>query len=257
MSFSVRLTGILNVYVLAPSESPAPFGSTVAPQINAHYHQHIFSFRIDPMIDGLKNTVLEADIVPLSSPTGSTDNWAGNGFTVDERVIKTAEEGGRVYDHEKDRRWTIVNREKKHYASNKPSGYGLTVRGACTQLLAKADSWVGKRAMFATKSLWVTRDDENEPRMWPAGKYVPQTRTHPVDSVANWCKGDDSLEDQDLVLFLTMGINHIPHPEQWPVWVSVYGVHFTVCSYTPTQYARRKVRGHAQADQFLRAESRS
>lgn len=71
--------------------------------------------------------------------------------------------------------------------------------------------------MFATKSLWVVRDDENNPRMWPAGKYVPQTRSDPEDSVATWCSEDESLEDQDIVLFLTMGITHIPHPEQWPV----------------------------------------
>ncbi|KAG8808473.1 hypothetical protein FRC17_003935 [Serendipita sp. 399] len=83
--------------------------------------------------------------------------------------------------------------------------------------MAKPDSWVARRAKFATKSLWVVKDDDANPRMWPAGKYVPQTRDHPEDSVGNWCSGDESLEDQDLVLFLTMGINHIPHPEQWPV----------------------------------------
>lgn len=217
MSFAVRLTGILNVYTLAPGESSAPFGNTVAPQINAQYHQHIFSFRIDPCIDGLSNTVIESDIVPLKSPTGSVDNWAGNGFTVEERTIKSAEEGGRCYDFSKDRRWTIVNRAKTHYASGKPVGYGLMVRGACTELLAKPDSWVGRRAIFATKSLWVVRDNNEEPRMWPAGKYVAQTRENPADSVGNWCSGNDGLEDQDIVLFLTMGINHLPHPEQWPV----------------------------------------
>ncbi|PVF93842.1 amine oxidase catalytic domain-containing protein [Serendipita vermifera] len=172
ISFAIRLTGILNVYVLAPGESSAPFGTTVAPQINAHYHQHIFSLRIDPCIDGPTNTVLETDIVPLASPTGSADNWVGNRFVTEERAIKVASEGGRTYDFVKDRRWTIVNPKKRHYASGKPVGYGLMVRGACTELLAKPDYWVGKRAKFATKSLWVVRDDEENPRLWPAGKYA-------------------------------------------------------------------------------------
>jgi len=222
ISFSARLTGMLNVYVLAPGESSAPFGSTVAPQINAHYHQHLFSFRIDPCVDGLRNTVIESDVVPLVAPTGSAENYAGNGFVVEEHVISTAKEGGRSYDFAKDRRWTIVNREKLHYASGKPVGYGLIVGGASKELLAKEDSWIANRAWFSTKSLWVVRDEEDKPRMWPAGKYVPQTRSNPKDSVAFWCKGEESLEDQDLVLFLTMGINHIPHPEQWPVYVHSY-----------------------------------
>jgi primary-amine oxidase len=53
IGYSIRLTGVLNTYILAPSESSAPFGTTVAPQITAHYHQHIFSLRLDPMIDGV------------------------------------------------------------------------------------------------------------------------------------------------------------------------------------------------------------
>lgn len=53
IGYSVRLTGVLNTYILAPGESSAPFGTTVAPHITAHYHQHIFSLRLDPMIDGV------------------------------------------------------------------------------------------------------------------------------------------------------------------------------------------------------------
>ncbi len=47
IEFEIRLTGILQVYVSNPSE-PSPFGTLVAPQVNAHYHQHLFSLRVDP-----------------------------------------------------------------------------------------------------------------------------------------------------------------------------------------------------------------
>jgi primary-amine oxidase len=167
------LTGILNVYTAAQGEK-TPYGTLVAPQVQAHYHQHIFSLRLDPMVDGLHNSVIESDLVSLDSPTGSEDNFAGNGFVQDIKTLGHASEGAREYDAVRDRKWTIVNPGRKHYASGLPVGYSIALRGAATQLLAKPDSWVARRAVFATKALWVVREDEGN-RMFPAGKYVPQT----------------------------------------------------------------------------------
>lgn len=110
-------------------------------------------------------------------------------------------------------RWTIVNKQKCHYASGKPVGYTLAVRGACVELLAKSDSWAAKRAAFTTKALWVARDVDDDKRVWPAGRYVPQTQENPEDSVLSWCQGDESVDGEDIVVFLTTGINHIPRPE--------------------------------------------
>ncbi|KAG6873185.1 hypothetical protein C0995_001795 [Termitomyces sp. Mi166 len=50
IEFEIRLTGILNVYI-ADKDKPSPYGTFVAPGINTQKHQHLFSVRIDPMID--------------------------------------------------------------------------------------------------------------------------------------------------------------------------------------------------------------
>jgi primary-amine oxidase len=42
IEMEIRLTGILQVYVAADEEK-SPYGTVVAPNINAHYHQHIVS----------------------------------------------------------------------------------------------------------------------------------------------------------------------------------------------------------------------
>lgn len=86
--------------------------------------------------------------------------------------------------------------------------------------MAHTDSWVARRASFAHKTLWVVRDKEgvDGSRMWPSGKYVPQTREEPEDSVGRWVKdGNGSIENEDIVLYLTVGTTHIPRPEDWPV----------------------------------------
>jgi primary-amine oxidase len=208
IELEIRLSGILQVYLTGPNE-PNPHGIVVAPGVNAHVHQHIFSIRVDPMLDGIRNSVIESDIVSLSAPTGSKENFAGNAFHVKERVLKDqAKDGARDFDWAAERRWKVANLNRRHDVSGNPSSYQIMMKGGLLPLLSKCDSWIARRASFAHKALWVVRDDEGPKggRMWPSGKYVPQTREEPEDSVGRWVKeGQGSIDNEDIVLYLTVG----------------------------------------------------
>ena len=158
------------------------------------------------MVDGLANSVLETDVVPSPAPVGSSENFAGNAFTTKKQVLEV--EGSRDYDWAADRRWTIINTNNTHYASGEHTGYGIHLKGGAIPLLAKEGSWVAQRAKFASKPLWVVKDNETEKgteRMWPAGKYVPQSRGEVNDSIGKWVEGKASVEKEDILLFLTVG----------------------------------------------------
>ena len=73
--------------------------------------------------------------------------------------------------------------------------------------MMRPDSWAAIRAAFASEATWVVRDVEGEKggRMWPAGKYVPQTRKEPADAVRQWVKEGGSIDNEDIVLFITLG----------------------------------------------------
>ncbi|KAF8131567.1 copper amine oxidase [Boletus edulis] len=220
IELEIRLSGVLQVYAAGPNE-PNPHGTVVAPGVNAHVHQHIFSIRVDPMLDGIHNSVVESDIVSLSAPTGSKENFAGNGFCVKERILTDqVKDGARDFDWAAERRWKIANLNRTHEFSGKPSSYQIMMKGGLLPLLSKGDSWIARRASFAHKALWVVRDEEGPKggRMWPSGKYVPQTREEPEDSVGRWVKeGHGNIDNEDIVLYLTVGTTHIPRPEDWPV----------------------------------------
>lgn len=171
----------------------------------------MFSVRVDPMIDGLNNSVVESDIIPLpDAPTGSAQNYAGNAFISQDTILKT--ESARSYDYQKERRWKIINPSRKHYSSGKAVGYQLGMKGGATPMVTRPDGWAARRAAFLTDAVWVCRDEEGDKggRMWPSGKYVPQTRDEPEDSVGKWVKGKGNVDNEDIVLFLTVGkINFI------------------------------------------------
>lgn len=164
------------------------------------------------MIDGLTNSVVETDVIPVEADTGSDENYAGNAFVAESTTLKTAT--GRDYSYERDRRWCIVNpKSEPHYSTGVAPGYGIVVRGAAQKLLAKENSWIQRRAAFTTKTLWVVQDKEGTDgsRMWPAGKYVPQTHSEPEESVGQWARENASVENEDILLYLTLGESHPFH----------------------------------------------
>ena len=175
------------------------------------------------MVDGLANSVVETDVLPAAANYGSPENYAGNAFQIRDRVLRLASEGAREWDASTDRRWRIVNAGKTHYASGQHTGYAIGVKGGATPLLPRPEGWVGRRATFAHNTLWVVREKEDAReggRIWPSGKFV-QAREEPADSLARWLRddGDAKIDNEDVLVYVTVGTTHIPRPEDWPVYV--------------------------------------
>ena len=66
----------MNTTATPPGETPR-YGTLVAPQLNAPYHQHFFCTRLDRCVDGPDNTVQEVNT--RSVPAGA-DNPHLNAF---------------------------------------------------------------------------------------------------------------------------------------------------------------------------------
>lgn len=215
IDLEISLTGILNLYTLAEGESTGGFGTEVAPRINAHYHQHLFSVRVDPHVDGPRNSIVEQEIVSLPEPTGSAENWAGNGFTTKKRILQTTGEGVRDANAYDERTWTIVNENEKHYSTKAPVGYKI-MSNNMPRLYAKHDSPCAIRAPFSKHHIWTV--PYKEQRLYPAGRYPVQSVEIQEDSVERWVgEGKENIANEDIVTFITVGTTHIPRPEDFPV----------------------------------------
>ena len=80
-------------------------------------------------------------------------------------------------------------------------------------MFAHPDSSVARRAGYMSKHLWVTpyRPDEN----FPAGDYPNQHEGG--DGLPKWTAADRSIVDTDIVVWYTLGSNHIARVEEWPI----------------------------------------
>ena len=205
IEFDIKLTGM--VFAIA-SHVAGDHAARVTPELTAPYHQHLFNVRLDMTVDGTRNTVEEVDVVAVEDDTA---NPYGNAFTTRTTVLERESDAARLADAASSRTWRIVNRERRNHV-DEPTAYAL-VPSSNPVLLARPGTSVAKRAVFATRHLWVTRYDPTE--RYAGGEYPNQ---HAGGAgLPAFQAADRDLVEQDIVVWHTFGSTHIPRPEDWPV----------------------------------------
>ena len=217
IEYEIKLTGIVNSAAVPPGIKPN-HGTLVAPQVVAHNHQHFFNVRLDMMVDGKENSVYEVDTV--LDPIGDS-NPHGNAFSTKKTLIENEQDGARTIDPFAARYWTVVNSKKKNYMGE-PVSYKISP-GENVLPFSHSDSVVNKRAGFMNKHLWVTQFNEKE--LYASGDY-PQQHSG-GDGLPKWIQSKRDVKDKDLVVWYTLGHNHIPRLEDWPVMPVAY-IGFTI-----------------------------
>lgn len=215
LEMEIELTGIMQTRAVEAEpgaghdHAEGKNAHLVAPHLAAVNHQHFFNFRLDMDIDGPgSNRVVEMNT--MAQPPGP-DNQSRTGMVMEETPLRTESEAQRDLNMASSRKWKIENTSVKN-ALGQPAGYFL-VPGENSVPYAAAGSWYRKRAGFVNHHLWVTPFADGETNA--AGYYPNQTRGN--DGLPRWVKGNRSVDNTDLVVWYTLGVTHIPRPEEWPV----------------------------------------
>jgi primary-amine oxidase len=207
IQYEVKLTGIIAPAAIAPGEQPTS-GTLVAPGLYGPHHQHYFNVRLDAMVDGLANSVVEVNCEPL--PWGP-DNPRGNAWVARETILASESAAQRSLEPRTARYWKIINQEK-HNALDQPVGYKLVPDKNAFPFFAEGSpQW--ERGGFVRNHLWVTAYDPAE--RYAAGEYPNQQPGG--DGLPVYVQKNRPLEQKDLVIWYTFGSNHVVRPEDWPV----------------------------------------
>lgn len=193
IELEVRATGILSTMPIDNADgTKVPWGTNVGPGVMAAYHQHIFSLRVDPAIDGHNNTITYNDSVPM--PDEPVMNPFGVGYIQETTPITRS--GSADVSVEKARVFKIRNDNVINPTSNNPVAYKL--QSPATQLMLMAPrSFNQKRAGFASRPIWVTKHQDGE--LYSAGEFTNQSKVS--DGVENWSARNENVENTDVVLW--------------------------------------------------------
>ncbi len=211
LEMEVLLTGIMAARGVGDDHAEhdeASHGHKVAPNVEAVHHQHFFNFRLDMDVDGVANSVVEMNTEPSLA---GKNNPYNNAFTMIENSLRTERQAQRQINFASSRKWKVINPANKN-SLGQPTGYTL-FPGENSMPYAAPTSSVRKRAGFINSHLWATPYDAAQ--AYAAGDYVNQSKGG--DGLPRWTAMNRSIENQDIVLWYTMGVTHIPRPEEWPV----------------------------------------
>ncbi|MEV4735231.1 MULTISPECIES: primary-amine oxidase [unclassified Microbacterium] len=237
-----KATGIVFVGAGEPGTAD-PHAPEIAPGVFAPVHQHLFSARLDVAIDGEDNRLVEIDATRI--PMGAANPF-GNAFTWTETPLVSEAGAQRVADTSVARVWEVQSASRRNRLG-KPTAYHLVPQPTAL-LMADPGSTVAARAAFATKHLWGTAYDAEE--RWPAGRY-PNAHQGGAGLPA-YTQDDRGLDGEDIVLWHTFGLTHIPRPEDWPV-MPVDHTGFTLSPYgfldaNPALDVPESSQAHAEAE---------
>lgn len=215
IDIEVRATGILSTMPIDENVT-VPWGTIVAPNCMAAYHQHILSFRIDPAVDGHRNSVCFDDTVKMPR---SKLNPYGVGFTTQRTYLEKA--GSVEQSPFTNRTYKVINENKVNPISKDKVGYKIMMP-ARQMIMGDEDSFNVRRAAFATKQLWVTKYHDDQ--LFAAGEFTNQSQND--TGLGVWGKSNEDVRNTDCVVWATMGFTHIPRVEDFPVMpVETHNIH--------------------------------
>lgn len=192
------------------NETPAGHGPghLVAKNIVAPHHQHFFNFRLDFDVDGQANSVHEMNTSAIAAGPGNPNL---NGIVMRETVLGTEAAAQRDMNIPAARTWAVVNPSTMNALGSHSSF--IIVPGVNSIPYVQPAGQVRRRAGFINHHFWATRYNENE--MYAAGAYPNQSLGGA--GLPRWVANNESLAGQDVVVWYTMGLTHIPRPEEWPI----------------------------------------
>jgi primary-amine oxidase len=214
----VSLTGLLEVkgtdYTHADQIREDAHGTLVAENTLAVYHDHYVTYHLDLDVDGTNNSFVK-NIITTRRNTAGTPRKSY--WTVRREVAET-EADAQVDVNAAPADLLIVNPNKRTRMGNEV-GYRVVPGGATAASVLDDDDYPQRRASYSKKQLWVTPYNRDE--KWAPGLYADQSTGD--DGLAAWSGRDRGIQNEDIVLWYTVGIHHIPYQDDFPVMPTVSG----------------------------------
>ncbi|XP_041812270.1 primary amine oxidase, liver isozyme-like [Chelmon rostratus] len=191
-------------------------GHQVAEKVLGNIHTHFMSFKVDLDVLGVKNVFQTKDMeyVNVSMPW-MPDHYAMVPQLV-EKQLKTEQEAALRYDTKSPRYLHIASQKTNRWGHQR--SYRLQVFSFVGDHLP--ESQAEERAMsWARYKVAITKHKDLE--QTSSSLYSQNNIWTPAIDFSKYIEDNESIEDEDLVAWVTTGLLHIPHSEDIPNTVTV------------------------------------
>ena len=190
------------------ASAPDAWGRFVDDHVIGVNHDHYFNFRLDLDVDGPVNRFsidrLVTKELPADHPRRSV--W------VRDAVEPATEKDAKLTMHmHQPSLWRVLSGTSKNGVGY-PTSYQLMPGMSAVTLLSE-DDFPRRRAGFIDHHLWVTPYDRDQ--RWAAGDYP--TLSTPGQGLPAYTAAGREIQNQDLVVWHTIGMHHLVRAEDWPI----------------------------------------
>lgn len=155
----------------------------------------------------MSNAVAERNVVPI--PQDPVSNPAGDALLATSTVFTKARDAARTIA---DRRTWIAFNPSKRSSLGHAAGFEIQPRDSTVSALPP--SRYGEPSSFVQHHFWATKYDAD--RLYAAGKYPNQYPRGYRDDLVHYA-GEQSVYDEDVVVWYSMGFTHVTRPEDFPI----------------------------------------
>ncbi|KAH9505400.1 hypothetical protein Btru_057176 [Bulinus truncatus] len=204
------------------NEREKPYGFHVENFITGSLHYHMAQFKVDLDVGGTSNRFETLNIVNDKVPLRQDPSVTYHQMKFEPHLKKTEMEA--VYDYDfRSPKYLLVHNDKKKTQQGEISAYRVQMNGMSYNILPK-DMGNERSVSWARHQMVVTKHKDAE--FWSSSVYAALDGQDPVVNFTQFYADDENIVDEDLVLWLTGGMYHIPHTEDLPVTPTV-GNHLT------------------------------
>ncbi|CAK5278719.1 unnamed protein product [Mycena citricolor] len=208
----VRASGyIQSAYYAHNSE----YGYRVHDSLSGSMHDHSLNWKVDMDVLGTANTFVKHKIAPAEVKY-SWSNETRKTMKLEKVKVKNEDQAKLYWPRNGADMFIVENLDpSKANKYGEARGYKISPsRGGSGMHLTIQDSPnLLKSQSFATHALYVTKQKDTEPRSAHAhNDYDPG---HPIIDFSEFLDGDN-LEQEDIVVWLNLGMHHVPHTGDMP-----------------------------------------
>ncbi|KAF7520045.1 hypothetical protein G7054_g12903 [Neopestalotiopsis clavispora] len=238
ISVEVRASGYIQAtYSTTGSED---YGFKIQQALSGSMHDHVLNFKADFDIAGTDNTVQLVTNVPVSRVYPWSDGKARNTMQVQKTFVEDESASRFNWAPNSAQQVLVVNQDQPNQWGEY-RGYRVAPMSGGLHLTVENSSNLVNAAHWAEYDIQVTRQHDYEPRS--AHPYASQDLYNPPIDFSEFFNGE-SLNQEDLVMWLNLGMHHVPNTGDLPnsiFTVAHAGAIFSPSNYFNTDQSRQTV----------------
>ena len=207
----VSTTGYVQATIWTSNE--APYGNQIHTHVAGTIHDHLLNYKVDLDIGGRKNSYETIDI-KIENITNPWFRQARRLQKVLSRSLKKTEQEAiykQNFDHPKYLNFFSEGNVNRMGVNR---GYRIQIRDMMKQMYPKEWGLV-RGADWTRNQMTVTKYKENEETS--SSIYNQNGMQKPVVDFEQFTADNESIVNEDLVAWVTVGMMHVPHSEDIPI----------------------------------------